>query len=119
MRQERMEVWLVRGDEMRRLHGQCPTDAETWHPNEILVALQKVENGLVVAWAPIFRRWMTRQEAERLVAELVEQGWTTHPRRPMKGEIALNTTERVALAREKDKNRKRITRAWNQIRRAG
>jgi len=114
-----MEVWLVRGDEMRRLHGQCPSDAETWHQDEILVALQPIENGLVMAWKPIFRRWMTRQEAEGIVVEMAEQGWTAHPRKPMKGEIALNTNERVALAREKDRDRKRITRAWNQIRRAG
>lgn len=118
MNQDRIEVWLVKGDAMRRLHGQRPSEVPPGHADEILVSLQPVENGQVIAWAPIFRRWMKPEETKQILEALAAEGWTAFPRRPTTGELALNTAERIEMAREKDRTRKRISRAWNSMRRA-
>ena len=107
-----LEVWFIRGRELMRLHGQCPASARGEHPDEILVALQPVQNGMVLAWEPILREWMVPGKVEEMVAALKAEGWVASPRRPgIPGEAPPpNLSERIESAKAKDRERKRLMR---------
>jgi hypothetical protein len=122
-----MEVWFSRGEgraqEVLRLHGQRPVALDPQElPGKLLVALQPVLEGIVQAWSPLARGWMTETEVRSLQDRLEGEGWDASPHRPLRGNGSPRkeqTPERLEMAREKDRQRKKAMRLRSDLLRVG
>lgn len=125
--ERRMEVWYARGQgrkqEVLRLHGQRPAAMdEKIRPGKILVSIQPVVDGIVQAWKPIARGWMTESEVRALRDRLEADGWTFSQHRPLRGSDNsrhIKSAERIELARAKDRQRKKLMRLRSDLLRVG
>jgi len=125
--ERRMEVWYARGEgrqwEVLRLHGQRPASLDDKEfPGKFLVSLQPVVDGIVQAWKPLSRGWMTESEIRALKDRLEADGWTSSQHRPLRGSEHsrhIKSPERIELARAKDRQRKKLMRLRSDLLRVG
>jgi hypothetical protein len=71
-----LEGWLVRGKAQMRIFGQrTAADRKHLPVGWYTVALQPVENGLVQAWAPVWREEIHLGEVQARLMALQAEGW--------------------------------------------
>ena len=71
-----LEVYLRRGDQCARLYGRRPVSIlPGMHPGEVKLSLQPVLKGQVVAWSPLWERWVLVEQLEAELDALLASGW--------------------------------------------
>lgn len=71
-----LDIWMKRGKERVRLYGRRPAEAPNGERTGMLrLVLQSVKNGMVLAWRPLFERWVTGVEALTICDKLKREGW--------------------------------------------
>jgi len=109
-----LEVWLKKGVQIVRLYGRRPTSLpREVHAGLIRLVLQPVEKGLVLAWRPLWERWLSERDAMDIYTTMKREGWeesqrpkVAHNHDSMRPETPAGNPKSIAWDREMTRRRK-------------